>query len=213
MEAKKRKKTPAKAKKGTKARKPRQLTEGIDEPVTAPILQEPEGAEEVIGFEDEQRVVEGAPERDIVSIAGPDSDLELETDDEEPAPKKMKTPPNITAYIDIVNPPRSTKSKETTVTRGPFFFTTETTHFEFLQLIASAATEKNIPIINSINQAQLLWKLNVPANDKKKLLTNEQGYQALIAILKNRVTVEKSKDSSITVIMPPLLKNTSSVST
>jgi len=97
--------------------------------------------------------------------------------------------------------------KETTTTRGPFFFTTETTHQEFLHLLAACADDGNkVPNVVSINQALLLWKLNVPANDKKKPLANGQGYQAMIGILKNRLT-EKSKDRTVTLIMPPLLKN------
>ena len=153
---------------------------------------------------------EGVDCQEAVSIAGGDSSSETEVD--EPASKKTKILPNITAYIDIISPARSTKVKESTISRGPFFFTTETTHQEFLRLLAAACADDSntAPNVASINQAVLLWKLNVPANDKKKPLANGQGYQAMIGILSNRLT-EKSKDSTITLIMPPLLKNTNAV--
>ncbi|KAF8165967.1 hypothetical protein B0H34DRAFT_780604 [Crassisporium funariophilum] len=108
--------------------------------------------------------------------------------------RQKKDVENITAYID-----------ETTVTRGPFFFTLGTSHREFLQLLAACAVKKNfIPAVSSINQNQLFWKLLVPANDKKKPLYNEQGYQALITKL--NALSEKGKELSVTLLMPPMLR-------
>ena len=210
-EAKKRKKAPAKArKKGTKANAPSPISSTVTivgddlagSVTTDSVVQDAdfgEGGMDLSGASDVGCL-------DAVSIAGSDAGLS-EAEDDEPASKKTKILPKITAYIDIISPARSAKVKETTITRGPFFFTTETTHQEFLRLLATCADDGNaVPNVVSINQAQLLWKLNVPANDKKKPLANGQGYQAMIGILTNRLT-EKSKDSTITLIMPPLLKN------
>jgi hypothetical protein len=119
--------------------------------------------------------------------------------------RQKKDLENITAYIDIISPARTQRTKETTITRGPFFFTLGTSHHEFLQLLAACAVEKNfIPAVSSINQNQLFWKLLVPANDKKKPLYNEQGYHALITKLK--ALSEKGKELSVTLLMPPMLK-------
>ena len=208
-EAKKRKKAAPKARKKTaKAQKAAHVLPAVEElskliPATTSESQEDLGPV-VEGSEEHSRDLSDVSNPDAVSIVGTD---DSDDSDGEPLPKKMKNFPRVTAYIDIVSPARSTKTKETTITHGPFFFTTETTHCEFLQLVATCASDSNhIFPVASINQGQLLWKLNVPANDKKKPLSNEQGYQALIAILTNWL-MEKSKDSTITLIMPPLLKN------
>ena len=158
------------------------VTEGTDDLSAADSLtadQELDGEDKVEGNEAYQW-----QEPETMSIAGTDSNSE--DDDDEPALKKAKNISKITAYIDIITPSRSAKAKETAITWGPFFFTIETTHREFLSLVATAAAEKNTTAgIGSVNQSQLLWKLNVPANDKKKPLSNEQGYEALIVMLTN----------------------------
>ncbi|CAA7264084.1 unnamed protein product [Cyclocybe aegerita] len=103
------------------------------------------------------------------------------------------------------------RSSSSSTTRGPFFFTVETSHNEFLQsVVACAASGTHVPSINAINQSQLFWKLNVPANNKKKPLANVQGYRALI--LKVAALLNKKKDVTITIILPPLLKNIPSTS-
>jgi hypothetical protein len=61
-----------------------------------------------------------------------------------------------------------------------------------------------------INQEQLFWKQQVPANDKKKPLTNEVGYKAMIAKLKE--LTKKGKDTVITLSLPPLSKVATMVS-
>lgn len=136
------------------------------------------------------------------------SDIDDDQPEEPPPSKKQRRPEpleSLTAYIDIISPPRTQRAKETSEARGPFFFTTKTPHREFLQSIASCAVDANFsPLISSINQNRLQWKLNTPANDKKKPLSSESGYKALIVKLVSQI--EKGRDTTITVFMPPMLK-------
>ena len=118
---------------------------------------------------------------------------------------------SLTAYINIISPPHTQRTKETAEARGPFFFTIKTPHHEFLQSIANCAVDKNyIPLTGSINQTRLQWKLNTPANDKKKPLSSESGYKALIVKLVSQI--EKGRDTTITIFMPPMLKTSQNVS-
>jgi hypothetical protein len=117
------------------------------------------------------------------------SDIDDDQSDEPPPSKKQRRLESLTAYIDIISPPRTQKTKETSEARGPFFFTTKTPHREFLQsILANSAVDPNfIPLISSINQNRLQWKLNTPANDKKKPLSSESGYKALIVKLGSQI--------------------------
>ena len=127
-----------------------------------------------------------------------------EKENERPA-KKTKTLTNITAYIKISHPPHTLKDKPEPSSRGPFFFTLSTPCIEFLQSLASCSIEGSYaPTITSINQEQLFWKQQVPANNKKKPLTNEVGYKAMIAKLEE--LMKKGKDTTITLSLPPLSK-------
>lgn len=140
-------------------------------------------------------------ELDSSSNASADCDR---VENERPA-KKAKKLQQITAYIDIVVPARTLKSKPTSDSRGPFFFTLETSHEEFLQSIACCTVApRYLPTITGIDQTQLFWKLNVPVSDKKKPLANLAGYQAMSTKL--ATLLEKGKDSTITLSMPPLGK-------
>lgn len=119
--------------------------------------------------------------------------------------KKTKVPTKLTAYMDIISPPRTLKGKLTTNSRSPFFFTVETTHEEFLQLVANCGVAANYaPTIGSINQSQLTWKQSVPASDKKKPLSNLDSYQAMITKL--QLLLEKGKDTTIILSSPPLAR-------
>jgi hypothetical protein len=142
------------------------------------------------------------------------SNIDDDRSDKPPPSKKQRRPErleSLTAYIDIISPPRTQRTKETSEARGPFFFTSKTSHHEFLQSIANCAVDKNyIPFISSINQTRLQWKLNTPANDKKKPLSSESGYKALIVKLVS--LIEKGKDTTITIFMPPMLKTRQDVS-
>ena len=134
--------------------------------------------------------------------------------DEPPPSKKQHWPEplkSLTAYIDIISPPCTQKTKETSEARGPFFFTTKTPHHKFLQSIANCAVNLNFPpLISSINQSWLQWKLNMPANDKKKLLSSKSGYKALMFKLVSQI--EKGRDTTIMIFMPPMLKTCQDVS-
>lgn len=163
---------------------------------------------------------------DAESVCG-DSETETmhdnddENEDNTRAVKKRRieaeVPPvvqEVAAYIDITPPARTAKSKEATTTVGPFMFTVETPHNTFLQSIVSAAsTNDNTFTTASINTAQLSWKFNVPANDRKKPLSTLVGYQALISSLRTRIedTKSRAKDNTITLFMPPLLHQVSCV--
>ncbi|CAA7258478.1 unnamed protein product [Cyclocybe aegerita] len=127
-----------------------------------------------------------ADNNDNIQESGEDEISSVASGEELAAPpaKKVKAIPEVAVYVDIVTPAHGVKQKESLTTCGPFFFTVETSHNEFLQsVVACAASGTHVPSINAINQLQLFWKLNVPANDKKKPLANVQGYRALI--LKN----------------------------
>jgi len=147
-------------------------------------------------------------EGDQEAEADNSSDLDNDQPDEPPPSKKQRRPEpleSLTAYIDIISPPRTQRTKETSEARGPFFFTTKTPHHEFLQSIANCAVDPNFtPLISSINQIRLQWKFNTPANDKKKLLSSESGYKALIVKLVSQI--EKGRDTTITIFLPPMLK-------
>jgi hypothetical protein len=60
------------------------------------------------------------------------------------------------------------------------------------------------PTIGSINQNQLTWRQSVPASDKKKPLSNLDGYQAMISKL--QTLLEKGKDTTIILSSPPLAR-------
>lgn len=119
-------------------------------------------------------------------------------------PKQLQ-PAEFTAYVDIISPPRTVRAKETSTTRGPFFFNAETGHLEFLGLLAACAVEPGFSAsIAAINQSLLVWKLNTPANDKKKPLSSEQGYRALLNKM-NELSMKK-KECTVSLSMPPLTK-------
>ncbi|EDQ99206.1 uncharacterized protein LACBIDRAFT_316809 [Laccaria bicolor S238N-H82] len=146
------------------------------------------------------------PADDLSTHSSDDDDDKQSTEKENERPaKKTKTLTNITAYIEINRPPRTLKDKPEPLSRGPFFFTLSTPRIEFLQSLASCSVEGSYaPTIASINQEQLFWKQQVPANDKKKPLTNEVGYKAMIAKLEE--LTKKGKDTTITLSLPPLSK-------
>ncbi|EDR07537.1 uncharacterized protein LACBIDRAFT_327872 [Laccaria bicolor S238N-H82] len=146
------------------------------------------------------------PADDSSTHSSDDDDDKQSTKKENECPaKKTKTLTNITAYIKINRPPRTLKDKPEPLSRGPFFFTLSTPRIEFLQSLTSCSVEGSYaPTITSINQEQLFWKQQVPANDKKKLLTNEVGYKAMIAKLEE--LTKKGKDTTITLSLPPLSK-------
>ncbi|KAG6901166.1 hypothetical protein C0995_016182 [Termitomyces sp. Mi166 len=122
-----------------------------------------------------------------------------------PVIKKAKTMPLITAYMDTITPLCTTKRKPLTESCRPSFITFDTTYKEFLKLVATCGTSPNYyPLITSINQTQLYWKLSVPLNNKKKPLENANSYKAMI--IKLKVIIEKVKDPTITLSLPPFTK-------
>jgi hypothetical protein len=165
---------------------------------------------EILGSSDREEFEDDKedPKGDQEAEANNPSDIDDDQSDEPPPSKKQRRPEpleSITAYIDIISPPRTQRTKETSEARGPFFFTTETPHHEFLQSIANCAVDPNFtPLISSINLSRLQWKLNTPANDKKKPLSSESGYKALIVNLVSQI--EKGRDTTITIFMPPMVK-------
>ena len=152
------------------------------------------------------------PANDSSTHSSDDDDDKQSTEKENKRPaKKTKSLTNITAYIEINCPPRTLKDKPEPSLCGPFFFTLSTPCIEFLQSLASCSIEGSYtPTIASINQEQLFWKQQVPANDKKKLLTNEVGYKAMIAKLEE--LTKKGKDITITLSLPPFSKVAAMVS-
>jgi hypothetical protein len=128
------------------------------------------------------------------------------------SPTPSDTPEvEITAYIEVVSAPRTLKAKPTTVTRGPFFFTLDSTYFSFLSSVATcAAGGKGTPSVNAIDKAQLTWKLSVPANDRKKPLSDEDGFRALLK--KVAEVIGRKKDCSVVIMLPPLSKIATNVS-
>ncbi|KAJ3500782.1 hypothetical protein NLJ89_g9638 [Agrocybe chaxingu] len=147
-----------------------------------------------------EMIVDEGENVEVENESGDDDEEESEV----PPAKKMKVLPEVTAYVDIITPSRGVKGKESSITRGPFFFTTAMSHHRFLQSVVTCASDNAISSVNAINQQQLTWKLHVPANDKKKPLANADGYQALISRIGS--LLEKGKDATLTVFLPPLLK-------
>jgi hypothetical protein len=148
---------------------------------------------------------------DISSDDTSDNEDQLAEKENEPPTKKLKTRPKITAYIEIVTAPRTLKEKPTPLSRGPFFFNLDTTRIDFLQSLASCCVEGHYaPTITSINHHQLFWKLQVPANDRKRPLSTEDGFRALIDKLAD--LSQKKKDTTIILSLPPLTRVAANVS-
>ncbi|KIK04473.1 hypothetical protein K443DRAFT_57212, partial [Laccaria amethystina LaAM-08-1] len=142
---------------------------------------------------------------DISSDDTSDNEDQLAEKENEPPTKKLKTRPKITAYIEIVAAPRTLKEKPTPLSRGPFFFNLDTTRIDFLQSLASCCVEGHYaPTITSINHHQLFWKLQVPANDRKRPLSTEDGFRVLIDKLAD--LSQKKKDTTIILSLPPLTR-------
>jgi len=127
----------------------------------------------------------GSADAEVIINDSTDSGEDDELDDDIDARPVKKANPSedelddaeITAYIEIVTPPCTIKGKPTTTSRGPFFFTPKSSYDEFLLSIATCAIGgKGVPSVTAINKTQLSWKLSVPANNRKKALSNEQGY-------------------------------------
>lgn len=143
--------------------------------------------------------VNSSDEEDMLTSDGVE---EIQRPEKRPKPEP---PTEFTAYIDIISPPRTVKAKETSTARGPFFFYANTTHLEFLSLLAACAVDTGFSAaVTTINQSQLVWKLITPANDKKKPLSSEQGYRALLNKM-NELSAKK-KECTVTLSMPPLSK-------
>jgi len=145
---------------------------------------------------------------DLECSDGNELDLTSDTSDSDSDPsldrstKKARTVPEITAYINIETPARTAKLKPAIDAQGPFFFTLESTHDDFLAALAK--TIQPTASIQSLNQLKLFWKLNVPANDKQKLLGNPSGFRAMMTKLSELLV--KNKDTTITLTLPPLLR-------
>ena len=129
------------------------------------------------------------------------------------SPMPSDTPEiEITAYVEVVSAPHTLKAKPTSVTRGPFFFTLDYTYFRFLSSVATCAagTGKGTPAVTAIDKNQLTWKLSVPANDRKKPLSDEDGFRALLK--KVAEVIGRKKDCSVVIMLPPLSKIATNVS-
>lgn len=130
--------------------------------------------------------------------------------------RKSPTPSDIpgieiTAYVEVVSAPRTLKAKPTSVTRGPFFFTLDYTYFQFLLSIATCAAAGGAqPSIAAIDKTQMSWKLSVPANDRKKPLSDEDGFRALLK--KVAEVIGRKKDCSVIIMLPPLSRIARNVS-
>lgn len=86
--------------------------------------------------------VEDSDEEDMLVDNEDESDSGVEVIEDDLRPTKCpKQLPEFTAYVDIVSPPRTTRTKESSTACGPFFFNPETTHEEFLGLLAACAVE------------------------------------------------------------------------
>jgi hypothetical protein len=140
-------------------------------------------------------------------LVGDTSDSDGDPSLDRPTKKARTT--EITAYINVETPARTTKLKPTIDACGPFFFTLESTHDNFLTVLAK--TIQPTAGIQSINQLKLFWKLNVPANDKQKPLGNPSGFRAMTTKLSELLA--KNKDTTITLTLPPLLRVALQVST
>lgn len=123
--------------------------------------------------------------------------LDSDSDPSLDRPSKKAKTTEITAYINVEMPARTAKLKPTIDARGPFFFTLESTQDDFLTALAT--TIQPTASIQSINQLKLFWKLNVPANDKQKLLGNPSGFRAMTTKLGELLV--KNKDTTITLTL------------
>ncbi|KAF8220793.1 hypothetical protein L208DRAFT_1382525 [Tricholoma matsutake] len=138
-----------------------------------------------------------------LDLTGDPSDTDSDSSGQ-PMMKKARSLPEITAYINIKTPVQTAKTKPSVDACGPFFFmldSLDSTHDEFLTTLAK--TVLPAASIGSINQHKLFWKLNGPANDKQKPLSNTSGFCAMTTKLQELLM--KNKDTMITLTLPPLL--------
>ena len=148
---------------------------------------------------------------DISSDNTSDNEDQLAEKEDEPPTKKLKTHLKITAYIEIITALCTLKEKLMPLSCGLFFFNLDTTRIDFLQSLASCCIEGHyVPIITSISHHQLFWKLQVPANDRKQLLSTEDGFHVLIDKLAD--LSQKKKDTTIISSLPPLTRVAANVS-
>jgi hypothetical protein len=86
-----------------------------------------------------------------------------------------------------------------------FFFTLDYMYFCFLSSVATcAAGTKGTPLVTAINKNQLTWKLSVPANDRKKPLSDKDGFRVLLR--KVAEVIGRKKDCSMVIMLSPLSK-------
>jgi hypothetical protein len=82
----------------------------------------------------------------------------------------------------------------TVIMRGPFFSSVDTEYQAFKSHIAKVLPCK----MSNIPCKQIQWKYEKPNNDKKKPMTDQMGYEAMIVSLKGR-----TKDLVVNIYMPP----------
>lgn len=108
----------------------------------------------------------------------------------------------ITAYIDvIITQPAAAGRKKGSVSeclqRGPFIFYNNTGFIAFQTMVA-----KTLPCPpSSLNWPQIKWKFDIPANSRAKNLSDNIGFEAMIAC-----TLERKKNFVIRIITPPPAK-------
>ena len=112
----------------------------------------------------------------------------------------VKTPPpppvRVASHVTKLPGPKIT-------VRGPFTFQSNISYANFLSIVAKGV---GMCSANCIVQAEMQWRFYRPANTAKRLVTNEEGYEAMITTI-----LTKSKDYAITVSIPPPTKHVNDV--
>jgi len=124
------------------------------------------------------------------------------------AAKKQKqdaTEQKVTVYIHVQSlapPPRQVSNSRSkgkadpvpVAIRGPCFFQLDQTYDDFKGIIARELPCK----LRLLPTAQVTWKYEKPANDPKKPLLNNAGYEAMVISL-----AERKSNHVIVISMPP----------
>lgn len=140
------------------------------------------------------------------SVGAPCDDDGFSDSGAQPAQKKTRVEKCATVYIHIEPPPlpasRGPKSMKTAqqkpIQKGPFFHNVMDDFATFKFKLAKALPCK----IELMPFTQMEWRYEKPASDKKKPMSAELGYEAMVTSLK-----ERKKDLVVYVSMPPPAKD------
>ena len=157
-------------------------------------------AEHAIQLDSDDDITETPPRKKARHAAKVDDDTEEEDSIKIQIYLNVKTPPPPAICVAS----RSIRQPAVKVTpHGPFIFDSQSNYSSFLTMIANAACAGHP---DCLVRSGMEWRFDRPANSTRKPIMNEIGFQVMITSL-----LERKKDWTITVSMPPPTKHTNDV--